>query len=86
MRIFHRSMVEDTNKDGRAVIYAIYFTILGLGLDSPPPLVVQSSAVLAALHSFPKGTSPGNFGLQPSIFSMQFVVAQLLPPPSVCRF
>ena len=34
-------------------------------LDVPPPLIIQSSSVLAALCSFPKGTSPGNFGLHP---------------------
>ena len=33
--------------------------------DVPPPLIVQSSTVLAALRSFPRGTSPGSFGLCP---------------------
>ena len=37
----------------------------GYTSDVPPPLVVQSSTVLAALCSFPRGTSPGSLGLCP---------------------
>ena len=42
---------------------------------------MQPFSVLAALRSFPKGTSPGNFGLRPNIFA---VYGNTAPAASEC--
>ena len=49
----------------------------------PPPLVVQSSTILAALRSFPRGTSPGSFGLRPQHL-LDAVCGNTAPAASGC--
>ena len=51
--------------------------------DVPPPLVVQSSVVLAALRSFPRGTIPGSFGLRPQHL-LDAVCGNTAPSASEC--